>query len=428
MSDRFLEAVVKECLIRECSEAEASLQTGVSLRAGLELGTPIKEYVNHVHLGVRVSMNGRLGSAIISTVEGLSAEAVAEIAIRSALANPIRHGLPRAFAVNQILPHNDARAGRGETSLNEASEWIETEAEAVRQAFRCQLLSLMFGYERWQFALCNSNEVHGCYTSALSHVAGFAQSSSTGHVHPTFFLCHRIMPGDSINSALSDNDFAERLWYNSAKSVEDLKGRIKFSPMASAQFISLITHAFSGDNILHKKSFLRKEQIGKPLWSKSISLIDDPVVVEGNLCLPFDAEGIPGERKYLVSKGAMVGALCDIAAQARLGHGKPGNSRRMPPDHTIRIAPSNLIMEIDGDQAEDYDVYIGDLGAQSMVDLATGVLSGMATGYRLRIDEKIPVMFPLGLHVGQMLANVFPASEPVWIGSVCAPAFVTVIG
>lgn len=143
--------------------------------------------------------------------------------------------------------------------------------------------------------------------------------------------------------------------------------------------------------------------------------------------LLFDAEGVLAEKKYLINEGVLVGVLCDIATQSELGVGRPGNAYRVPPDHEIRISPSNTVMKIRGHHGDRYSACVEDLGTQSGLNPTTGILSGIAIGYKVTTSGKTPAMFQLKIDVNKLLADVLPASDPVWIGSTFVPSFIAVV-
>ena len=422
MEDRFLEDIVSNCLRMGCSEAEASVRTGVSARVGPEQTIRIKEQVSHTHLSVRVLRDGKLGSASGSAINSTSAEVLSEMAVRSALSNPVLHYPPQIYTDN-ALPEKGNSITKEALPLDTWIDWIENEALLIGQTFDCQLHSLLFGYEAWGVTFFNSKGIIGRYQADRSMVTGLTQPDPRYSRQPTFLMCHGVMPGTNLVNILAEDHFTARLWCSTARSVENLKGRVRFSPIAAAQLLSLMAQAFNGQNILHRRSFLRQEQFNKQVGNPALSIVDDPVAPGSAAQIPFDAEGVLAKRKYLIKKGVFVNALCDTSTWAVIGFGSPGNAHLVPPNFETRITPSNLMIEPSGQDAEeDYAHYVEYLGGQSLIDMGTGILSGVATGYSVTASKKIPMMFRLGLDVDAIFAGMKPTSTPEWVGSVCVPA------
>ena len=435
MEISFLEALIEKCSERGCSNVEASLQKGFSVRVGLEQDNIITYFIEHNFIHLRTMLDGKLGCVTISASKNLSLDAIADITVSSAIANPYRYRKAQYFFTNRTLPFDVDKEKKimysdfdnNDLLINAWIAWIKTEAKKISQNFKCQLLSLLFTYEFEEFVFLNSNGTKGRYSLNNSHVGGAVQLNLSTRQQIVSFSFNGLKYGDKIFEILDEQNFSDRLRYHSATQFEELKGRVKFSKIASAQLISSIAQAFNGELAVINNSFLKKEDIGKKIWNDNINIIDDPIAKEGKLFIPFDNEGMPASRKFLVSQGVPREFLCDILTQMKLGDGSPGNGYRKPPDYLIRIYPSNLILEVNGDIEEDYDLYVGELGYQTVFNASSGLLNGVVFGYKINSSGKVPVMFHLGIHINQIFSKILPASSPEWIGTNFVPEFLAII-
>lgn len=116
---------------------------------------------------------------------------------------------------------------------------------------------------------------------------------------------------------------------------------ILLDPHVASEFLSLLAHSFSAEQVLKGKSPL-KEKRGEPFFSPHLSIIDDGLLPEGAATFPFDGEGVPSQRTILVADGVIEGYLYDRfwANRERLTSKKTqiestGNSQRT----SIRFPP-----------------------------------------------------------------------------------------
>lgn len=272
---------------------------------------------------------------------------------------------------------------------------------------------------------CDANR-HGQYGWRGTFVTGLAQpEKSTMGAAPTPFYFQGIEPGVSLVALLAHQRFPDRLRYHATTKMLALPGRVKLSAFATAQLVSFIAQAFNGEIILRQMSFLKPHDLGRPIWCTTISLTDEPLADGAPRQLWFDAEGMPGELKYLIRDGVFCGALCNQLVEQNGNLGAAGNAYYCPPDYTIGIAPSNLRLSVNDDCCTDEpDAYIEEFGGQTILDIASGTLNGTAHGYITQSSARHPAVFPMHTSINQLLADIRPASLPEWHGAISAPAVV----
>jgi PmbA protein len=110
---------------------------------------------------------------------------------------------------------------------------------------------------------------------------------------------------------------------------------VVFSPEAAAGLLGHFADAASGGNIFMKQSFLKKEDLGKPLFAKGIVIRDDPHKLRGLGSSMFNGSGLPTRKSSLVEDGVLSAFFLGLESARRLGF----------PLTDISGGPSNLTIE-----------------------------------------------------------------------------------
>ena len=118
---------------------------------------------------------------------------------------------------------------------------------------------------------------------------------------------------------------------------------IVYDPRVSGGLVGHFASAISGSAIARGTSFLKKE-MGKPVFAKGISIVDDPHMKRGLRSKPFDGEGVMNRRFHLIEDGVLTTWLLDTATARQLGLETTGHASRGtggPPSPST----TNLYME-----------------------------------------------------------------------------------
>ena len=152
---------------------------------------------------------------------------------------------------------------------------------------------------------------------------------------------------------------------------------ILFRPSATWSLLYRVLVGASGENYVKEITPL-KGKIGNKIFPESVTLIDDPT---RNWCpgsVPFDDEGVPTLKKFIVEKGILRNFIFDLDSGARSGKGSSGNGfKRSMWNRGIDISPNprftNLVLET-GDW--DYRDMIKDMEEGVIVNDVIGFHSG----------------------------------------------------
>ncbi len=116
-----------------------------------------------------------------------------------------------------------------------------------------------------------------------------------------------------------------------------------FDPLISAEILEILALSFQGDEVYQDKTFL-KGKLGRPVYSKKITLVDDGLLPGGAGTWPFDGEGQPGRTLVLMEGGVLKNFLLDSHYARRLGLKGNGSSSRRGFRKAPGISYANLIL------------------------------------------------------------------------------------
>ena len=182
------------------------------------------------------------------------------------------------------------------------------------------------------------------------------------------------------------------------RKVETAKVPVIFDPRVSNTLISHLSSAINGAKVARGLSFLRDE-MGAQVFSKQVTICDDPLKARGLRSKPFDAEGVMTEKRNLVEGGILKSWILDLRSARQLkltttGHASRGPSSTPSPSATNvfmeagSINPSDLIKDVKS------GFYITEMIGMG-VDGVTGDYSRGATGFWIENGE-------LGFPVSEM--------------------------
>jgi PmbA protein len=99
------------------------------------------------------------------------------------------------------------------------------------------------------------------------------------------------------------------------------------SPSIAGEILELLAGALRADQVQKGKSFLAS-RVGSAIASPAFTLIDDGRLPRGVASSPFDAEGVPTQRRALIDKGVLKGFLFDTTTAKKANQTSTGNAGR----------------------------------------------------------------------------------------------------
>jgi len=150
---------------------------------------------------------------------------------------------------------------------------------------------------------------------------------------------------------------------------------VLFDERVSSSLIGHLLMAVNGSSIVRGSSFLR-DHLGKQVLPEALSLIEDPHRPRISGSRPFDAEGLPTQRRAVIENGVLTGWTLDLATARKLGMQSTGNAARgtsSPPSPSV----SNVALT-QGEQSR--DDLLRDMGTGLLVTSLIGSTVNPNTG------------------------------------------------
>ncbi len=129
-----------------------------------------------------------------------------------------------------------------------------------------------------------------------------------------------------------------------AHSVPSIKTSIVLDRFAARSLLGAFAGAFSAEAMQKGLSRLAG-RVGEKIANTNITLIDEGMIGDSPLCIPFDSEGVSAKRTVLIDKGVFVSALHNRKTALVEGTASTGNGFRGGAKGSLGISPTNLHFE-----------------------------------------------------------------------------------
>jgi PmbA protein len=217
----------------------------------------------------------------------------------------------------------------------------EERARAVKRACeladgRGQVAAGIFQSGQSQTVLCNSRGLCATYRQTQAEFSVTMQQGAAASWAKANAADVRVI--DPMALAKNASEKAER----AQNPVELAPGKytVILEPAAVLDLVGFLFYDFAATAVEDKRSCF-SERLGKTLFGKNISIVDDVYHAE-QLGPHFDGEGMPRRRVVLVDKGVLRN-LVYSRRSAKAGHAKP-TGHGFPLPNEYGEAPMNLVI------------------------------------------------------------------------------------
>ena len=416
-SRAILEELIRAALRSGADAADAILASNVSASVSFRLGRlEDLERAESRDLGLRVFAGAKV--AFVSSTD-LSPDTLRELPERALamarLAPEDRFALlAPADRIATSFPTLDLEDTEEPSAdvLIERAKTVEGAAMAIAGVTNSEGGGASFG--RSEIALATSAGFFGCY-AGTSHGIGVAVLAGDGTT------MERDYDGVSARHA-ADLELAESIGRRAGeRTVARLNPRkaksqavpVVFEPRVSSGLLGHFAGAISGASIARGISFL-KDDLGAEVFTRGITIVDDPHRPRGLRSKPFDGEGVRNARMSLVEDGQLKTWILDCASARQLGLSTTGHAARGtggPPSP----ATTNLYMEAGKLPPKDMiaDIVQGFYVTELMgmgVNQVTGDYSRGASGFWI---ENGVIAYPVaGVTIAGNLKDMFRRLTP----------------
>ena len=128
-----------------------------------------------------------------------------------------------------------------------------------------------------------------------------------------------------------------------ARKIDSTTAPVIFEARMAASLMGPLIGAISGPSVARGVSFL-KDKLGQAIFSKDVTVLDDPHRKRGLGSSPFDDEGVVNRPMRLIDKGVLTTWLLNSSSARQLKLASTGHASRGlagPPG----VGPANLVLE-----------------------------------------------------------------------------------
>ncbi|OFW56943.1 MAG: hypothetical protein A2W01_01075 [Candidatus Solincola sediminis] len=355
-------------------------------------------YSHNRGVGIRAISEGRLGYAYCTSLDWSDvSRAIEEASANARYSTPDEHN---------ILPgYSDyAQAGLDIYDAEARDMPVDRKVEMALQleGLTCAADSRIAQVESAVYAdtistvgIANSAGVSGSYRSSdcycyVSPIAKQGDESQSG-----FSFDQGIKPSNLDLSKVAKDAADRAVCLLGAASTPSARSTLILDTFVAAEFIAILASALSAEAVLKGRSFLAGK-VGEKIANEMVTLIDDGLLKGGPSTAPFDDEGVPSQRKELISSGILKGYMHDSYTAARSGTSSTGNAQRGSFRDRPHVGPSNMYLKPGSGGREDILRRVGDgvlilqvVGAHAGANPVNGEISLGALG--LKIEGGRPV-------------------------------------
>jgi len=426
-----LNDLVSKANARGADAADAVLVSSRSLELVQRLSTPERvERAESQHLGLRVLIGKRQAIASSNDWAEISLNDLVDRALSMARAVPEDPycGLADADELAKGNPLDLELCDGNEPTAEELVERAKTcEEAALEVAGISNSEGADASWSRSNVTLAASNGFLGCYTISR-HGIGVAVLAGEGSaMERDYEFTSAVFAADMKDAAEIGRIAGERTVRRlNPRKVPTSKVSVVYDPRVSAGLVGHLASAINGAAIARGTSFL-KDAMSKMVFSRDITIVDDPHRMRGLRSKPFDAEGLSNTAMKLVDAGKLMSWVLDLRSARQLGLSSIGRASRgtsSPPSPTTtnlyleagKVSPQEIMADIKS------GFYVTELMGFGINNI-TGDYSRGAAGFWIENGEiTYPVSeMTIAGNLTEMFLNMTPANDLVFRFGTDAP-------
>jgi PmbA protein len=351
-------------------------RTSISFEAGRLKAAAVGEEAG---VNLRVVSGGRVGVAGTTAVEGAPSDLVARALAAAALGEPLELELPGPAAPPEVATYV---AHAADASLAALIALGQTLVERLARE-GCQV-NVAIEREIGETRVANTAGADAAYRSTAVGVSAELWRIAGNDVLAIGDAFQGTdLPGpDAVDALLGS---IEARLEPALTIVEPPEGSLPvvFTPAGLSAVLLPVTQALSGKTVLQGISPLA-DKIGREVFHRTFSLVDDPLRPGRAASRPVDDEGLPSHATPLVQDGVVRRFVYDLETAARAGATSTGHGRRgifSKPG----IGYTNVVVGEERSAGERGTEELGggllrDIGAGLLVDELIGVGQGNVIG------------------------------------------------
>ncbi|MFN0062465.1 MAG: TldD/PmbA family protein [Myxococcaceae bacterium] len=331
----FAKQLLQRAKKRGATQAEAYVETGRESSVRVRDGE-IEDLTQSTSKGVglRVIVNKRLGFAYTSdfTTEGLDAFVDRAVALAKAAAAHAHHVLPTKA---ELAKGREALTGLFDPAVASlAPDWkvktaLEIEKAAKAEDARITAFdSVGAGDAVSEVFIASSEGLNDTYSGTYAFLYAVPVASDGQQLQTSYWVDYKRFLSKLDSPEQIGREAARRaVRMLGARKVSSAQVPVIFDPLMASGFVGQLAQAASGD-LVYKKSTVLAPLLGKRIAPNFFNLVDDGRLPGGIASAPFDGEGTPTRKTYIVQNGRLQTFLYDAFTARNAKKHTTGNASR----------------------------------------------------------------------------------------------------
>jgi PmbA protein len=347
--------LVEKCINKGADAAEAYIEVGRNLSLEIRKGDveTVKEAAGY-GVGLRILIKGRLAFS--------SSNDLSDKALDDAVGRAVQFAQVTTADSNNVLPDDKGMTEVSglydpEIARIPLEQKIDLAKKTEKLAMKDERITKSDGAtyreSEGEIFIANSNGLLKNYKSSacsfgVSVVAEKGEQKSSGQEACSRRFFKDLKPAEEV-AGKAARDAYEML---DPRPVKTQKAAVIFTPDVAGSLLGGILGAVNGERVLQGASFLAN-RLGQKIGSDLVTLVDDGTREKGMGSRPFDGEGVPTQKRFIIGKGVLKGFLYNTIVGHRTGVKSTGNASRGGFTALPGIAPHNVYLEAGAVKPED---------------------------------------------------------------------------
>ncbi|MFY0619842.1 TldD/PmbA family protein [Shimia sp.] len=284
-------------------------------------------------LGLRVLIGTRQANVSISDSRPDSIAMMAERAVAMAKEAPEDEHVGLAEASQLAQAPNIAALELSDPTAEPAPSMLQDDALSAEEAAQSvagvtQVQTATGAYSQSSVFLAATNGFAGGYARTSRAIYATAIAGAGDAMERDYDGDGRVFQSDLRDATDIGRSAGERAVARlNARKPETGAYPVLFDERVSSSLIGHLLAASNGAMVARGSSWLR-EKLGQQVLPEALSLIEDPLRPRISGSRPFDAEGLPTQRRAIVENGVLTGWTLDLANGRKLGMPSTANAAR----------------------------------------------------------------------------------------------------
>jgi len=344
MDEQRVISVAASALGKRCDSFELFFlrKNGISVEAR---GKKIESLVNSNESGlaIRVVKDGRLGFSYTTALSEDGIRDAVRIALASSVASPLEQApFSKVFEISHIEWEARDLSWSGIGVEKKIGLALQMESVALSTSpLVSGVKKVRYEDEDRYVRIVNSYGLDLSFESTIYECSALviASNGDESKIALDFGFSHTF---DGLKfEDVARNASLKAVSLLGGRSVKSARLPIILESSVSAELLEVFVKGFYGNNVYKGKSKVA-DLLGKKVYHTSLNLVDDPLLKDGYRSSPFDGEGTPTHRKYVIRDGTIENWLLDNYFGHLLGTESNGSSRRDTVLEPPSIGISNL--------------------------------------------------------------------------------------